>query len=114
MSYLNRLKQKISEDAPDAGATKVSKGAFVPFVAALSAPSRQNNLDVTDDRIRCEQCACLRRGRCAQAATLGAAQGYAPIKDLARRCECFKPFAGAADQRDGRQRWRRLIQKGGK
>jgi len=41
MSYLDRLKRKISEDAPDMGATKVSKGAFVPFVAALSAPSRQ-------------------------------------------------------------------------
>ena len=41
MSYLDRLKRKISEDAPDAGATKVSKGAFVPFVVALSAPSRQ-------------------------------------------------------------------------
>ena len=41
MSYLDRLKRKISEDAPDAGATKVSKGAFVPFVAAPSAPLRQ-------------------------------------------------------------------------
>jgi hypothetical protein len=40
MSYLDRLKQKISKDAPDAGATKVSKGAFVPFVADLSSPSR--------------------------------------------------------------------------
>lgn len=41
MSYLDRLKVKISQDAPNAGATKVSKGAFVPFVATLSAPLRQ-------------------------------------------------------------------------
>lgn len=41
MSYLDRLKQKISEDAPEAGATKVSKGAFVPFVATPVAPLRQ-------------------------------------------------------------------------
>lgn len=41
MSYLDRLKRKISEDAPDAGATKATKGAFVPFVASPLAPLRQ-------------------------------------------------------------------------
>ncbi|MBX3646758.1 MAG: hypothetical protein KF766_03700 [Rhodocyclaceae bacterium] len=41
MSYLDRLKRKISEDAPEAGATKATKGAFVPFVATPSAPLRQ-------------------------------------------------------------------------
>ena len=41
MSYLDRLKVKISQNAPNEGATKVSEGAFVPFVATLSAPLRQ-------------------------------------------------------------------------
>ena len=41
MSYQDRLRLKISADVPEAGATKVSKGAFVPFVAGLSAPLRQ-------------------------------------------------------------------------
>lgn len=114
MSYLDRLRLKISAKVPDVGATKVSKGAFVPFVAGLSAPLRQINAGLADDRIKCEQCAYLRRGKCAQAATLGASWGYAPISDLARRCECFKPFAGAADQRGGLQRWPALIHTGGK
>lgn len=42
MSYLDRLKQKISQDMPRGGATKATKGAFVPFVATRSAPSRLN------------------------------------------------------------------------
>ena len=41
MSYLDRLKLKITKDASESGATKESEGAFVPFVATLSAPSRQ-------------------------------------------------------------------------
>lgn len=41
MSYLARLKQKISEDAPRCGATKVSEAPFVPFVAPGCAPLRQ-------------------------------------------------------------------------
>ena len=41
MSYLDRLKRKISENAPKAEATKVSKGAFVPFVATPAAPFQQ-------------------------------------------------------------------------
>ena len=40
MSYLARLKQQISSDAPRCEATKVSKGAFVPFVAPVPEPSR--------------------------------------------------------------------------
>jgi hypothetical protein len=42
MSYLDRLKQKISQDVPRGGATKATEGAFVPFVATRSAPLRQN------------------------------------------------------------------------
>lgn len=38
MSYLARLKRKISQDAPRGGATKVSKAPFVPFVATLPIP----------------------------------------------------------------------------
>lgn len=41
MSYLDRLKRKISQDAPRGGATKVSKAPFVPFVATSAAPLRQ-------------------------------------------------------------------------
>ena len=41
MSYLDRLKVKISENAPDCEATKPTKAPFVPFVAPLTAPSRQ-------------------------------------------------------------------------
>lgn len=40
MSYLARLKQKKASEVPRGEATKVSKGAFVPFVAPQSAPSR--------------------------------------------------------------------------
>ncbi|MHB8255865.1 MAG: hypothetical protein ACYDHY_01075 [Acidiferrobacterales bacterium] len=42
MSYLDRLKRKIYQDAAGDGATKGTKGAFVPFVAARPAPSGQN------------------------------------------------------------------------
>lgn len=41
MSYLDRLKRRISEKGPDHRATKVTKAPFVPFVASLSAPLRQ-------------------------------------------------------------------------
>ena len=41
MSYLDRLKRKICQDAPDTGATKATKGAYVAFVAPQSAPLRQ-------------------------------------------------------------------------
>lgn len=42
MSYLDRLKRKISQqDAPRGGATKVTKAPFVPFVATPAAPLRQ-------------------------------------------------------------------------
>ena len=41
MSYLDRLKQKMREDGPRGEATKGTKAPSVPFVAHLSAPSRQ-------------------------------------------------------------------------
>lgn len=41
MSYLDRLKAKISERDAEPIATKATKGAFVPFVAPCSTPSRQ-------------------------------------------------------------------------
>jgi hypothetical protein len=41
MSYLDRLKRKISQDAPRGGATKVSKAPFEPFVATPETPLRQ-------------------------------------------------------------------------
>ena len=41
MSYLARLKQKKASEVPRGEATKVSKGAFVPFVAPQSAPPRE-------------------------------------------------------------------------
>ena len=41
MSYLDRLKRKIPEKAPECDATKGSKAPYVPFVAPVSAPLRQ-------------------------------------------------------------------------
>ena len=41
MSYLDRLKLKISQDALGMGATKVSKAPYVPFVATPAVPLRQ-------------------------------------------------------------------------
>ena len=41
MSYLDRLKRKISQDVPTGGATKGTKGAFDTFVATPAAPLRQ-------------------------------------------------------------------------
>ncbi len=43
MSYLDRLKRKISQNAPGGGATKATKAPFVPFVASRVAPSGQNS-----------------------------------------------------------------------
>lgn len=40
MSYLARLKQKKADEVPRGEATKVSKVAFVPFVAPEPAPLR--------------------------------------------------------------------------
>ena len=43
MSYLTRLKEKIAQDAPEGGATKVSKVPYVPFVAIESGLLRLNS-----------------------------------------------------------------------
>lgn len=63
MSYLARLKEKISQDAPDSEGSKVSKAPFVPFVAPPPAPLRDilsDDLDdwpLADERIKCRDCA---------------------------------------------------------
>lgn len=62
-------------------------------------------VDLADDRIHCTDCAHLRGRVCTQAAMLGASQGYMPVLNIARRCECFKPLAAESDQRTGDQRW---------
>lgn len=59
MSYLARLKQKIMEDAPQCEATKVTEAPFVPFVAPMRAPSRQNSV-VMFDREAFEERAAIR------------------------------------------------------
>lgn len=41
MTYLDRLKTKISGKAPDPIATKATEAPFVPFVAPLTTPLRQ-------------------------------------------------------------------------
>lgn len=41
MSYLVRLKRKISEDTPECRATKGTKAPFDTFVALHSAPTRE-------------------------------------------------------------------------
>ena len=47
MNYLDRLKRRISEDAPRGEATKGTKAPYVPFVAPYTAPSRQ--ISATND-----------------------------------------------------------------
>ena len=59
MSYLDRLKRKISEDVCHMEATKVSKAPFVPFVAPESAPLRQISM-ATIDREAFEERAAIR------------------------------------------------------
>lgn len=61
-----------------------------------------------DDRRRCTQCLNLAsNGRCLAAARrdIIASRTYAPVPDLLRRCEGFKPLASDPDQRPGRDRW---------
>lgn len=41
MSYLDRLRVRISEKSADPIATKATEAPFVPFVAPLTAPFRQ-------------------------------------------------------------------------
>jgi len=43
VSYLDRLKRRIAEVAPQVEATKVSEARYVPFVAPLYVPSRQTS-----------------------------------------------------------------------
>lgn len=52
-----------------------------------------------DDRISCHDCADI--GRCN-----GPCRGD---PDLLRRCECFRPLRGTADQRTGAQRFPTLV-----
>ena len=59
MSYLDRLKRKISEDVPEGEATKVSKVPFVPFVASEWAPVCQIST-ATIDREAFEERAAIR------------------------------------------------------
>lgn len=61
-----------------------------------------------DDRRCCSQCLNLAsNGRCLAAARrdIIASRTYAPVPDLLRRCEGFKPLASDPDQRPGRDRW---------
>jgi hypothetical protein len=51
MSYLARLKEKISQDAPKGEATKVSKAPCVPFVAPPPATSREISLPSELERL---------------------------------------------------------------
>ncbi len=44
MSYLARLKQRVGENVPDNGATKVTQGSSVPFVATHPAPFATNEI----------------------------------------------------------------------
>ena len=59
MSYLDRLKRKISEDVCHMEATKVSKAPFVPFVAPEWAPVCQIST-ATIDREAFEERAAIR------------------------------------------------------
>ena len=49
MTYLNRLKQKISEETPKCEATKGTEATFVPFVA--SCPASFCQISVANDSI---------------------------------------------------------------
>lgn len=68
-----------------------------------------------DDRITCRQCGELRgtdRGDmvCRSRLVNGRAQQHAPVLDLKRRCEGFRPLRHADDKRTGLQRWPGLVQ----
>lgn len=58
MSYLDRLKRKILEIAPECEATKVSKAPYVPFVAPESTSFRQIS-EATIDREAFEERAAI-------------------------------------------------------
>lgn len=51
MSYLARLKEKISQDAPMPEATKVSKAPCVPFVAPPLGPFSEISLPIELERL---------------------------------------------------------------
>lgn len=58
-----------------------------------------------DDRVTCNDCTALRfNGECREAVGR-----LARIRDLPRRCECFRPKGDAADQRCGWERWPSLV-----
>ena len=61
-----------------------------------------------DDRVTCNQCRLMVAGRCEGWQELQAARGYAPIRDLRRRCPAYLPRKVEPDQRTGAQRWRNL------
>ena len=50
MSYLDRLKRKISGEAGDTEATKATKAPFVPFVAPVAGPSGEISGPAANDK----------------------------------------------------------------
>ena len=69
----------------------------------IDAPERAG-----DNRRRCAECRNLAsNGRCLAVARrdIIASRNYAPVPDLLRRCEGFKPLASDPDQRPGRDKW---------
>ena len=61
-----------------------------------------------DDRRYCTECGNLNEdGRCLAAARreIVASRSYAPVQNILRRCEEFKPLPSDPDQQPGRDKW---------
>lgn len=83
------------------------------FIRRAGEVPRPHTLD--DDRRCCDQCANLtQRGLClaARRGEIVSTRAYEPMRDLARRCECYAPGPDDLDRRPGRERWPGLNQKG--
>ena len=80
---------------------------------ALVADLQRDTPLVSDDRRTCRQCSKLTAaGRCLAAARgdlpFAASRKYAPVPDVLKRCEGFRPLVDDPDQHPGAERWRGL------
>ncbi len=96
--------------APATVATRAQQPAPMPEPPAADA----GNADIAasertgDNRRRCTECGNLNeRGLCLAAyrGEITASRSYTPIRDVLRRCECFRPLPTDPDQRTAWDRW---------
>lgn len=91
-------------------ATVAVANSMEPASAETGAQIEQpETTEEGDDRITCQQCTNLyATGTCLAARRLQikrAGMVYAPIRNILRRCEGYKPKLSDPDQRQGRERW---------